>query len=80
MLQPNKVNAIYSLRDAAEHKAVAEMILRDEPSPAHREALLDARLELEAKTQDAIDACHTCELEHSGGNVIDVDFGREKDP
>lgn len=60
MLQPNKVNAIYKLRDAAEQKAMAEMILRDQPSERHRDELLDAQMTLEAKTQDAIEACHEC--------------------
>jgi hypothetical protein len=65
MLQPNKVNAIYSLRDAAEQKAMAEMILRDEPSERHRNELLDAQMKLEAKTQDAIEACHECGGRHA---------------
>jgi len=82
MLQPNKVQAIYSLRDAAEHKAMAEMILRTEPSERHRDQLLDAQIALEAKTQDAIEACHECGAKHNadqphagrGENVIAVDF------
>jgi len=64
MLQPNKVNAIYSLRDAAEQKALAEMKLRDAPSERHRDELLDAQIKLEAKTQDAIEACHECGGQH----------------
>ena len=84
MLQPNKVEAIYSLRDAAEQKAVAEMMLRDQPTAKHREALLDAQMALEAKTQDAIEACHECGLAHAGDaphaqrgeNVIDL-YSRE---
>jgi hypothetical protein len=83
MLQPNKVQAIYSLRDAAEQKAMAELALRSEPSAQHREEFLDAQLTLESKTQDAIEACHECGEKHHadqphaarGGNIIDVDFG-----
>lgn len=86
MLQPNKVEAIYSLRDAAEQKAVAEMTLRDQPTAKHREALLDAQMVLEAKTQDAIEACHECGLPHAGDaghaergeNVIDL-YSREEE-
>src|SRR5580692_2285372 len=51
MLQPNKVSAIYKLRDAADQKAVAEVKLRDQPSERHRDELLDAQMKLEAKTQ-----------------------------
>jgi hypothetical protein len=67
MLQPNKVNAIYKLRDAAEQKAVAEVRLRDQPSERHRDELLDAQMTLEAKTQDAIEACHECGGMHGPG-------------
>lgn len=86
MLQPNKVRAIYSLRDAAEEKAVAEVALQNDPSDKRREELLDAQLALESKTQDAIEACHECGAAHAaeqphharGENVIDVNFGEEK--
>ena len=50
----NKVDAIYELRDAVEAKARAEHHLDDDASPAARDALLAAQLEVEAKTQDAI--------------------------
>ena len=87
MLQPNKVEAIYSLRDAAEQKAMAEFALRDQPSAQHREALLDAQVALEAKTQDAIEACHECGRPHAsdephatrGENVIDINSRDAKD-
>ncbi|HEV8021413.1 MAG TPA: hypothetical protein VGP41_09145 [Candidatus Lustribacter sp.] len=82
-MQANKVEAIYALRDAAEAKAAAEHLLENKPTAANRELLLDAQLELEAKTQDAIEVCHECGLPHAandphperGANVIDVDFG-----
>jgi hypothetical protein len=88
MLQPRKVEAIYSLRDAAEQKAMAEMILRDQPNEGHRDALLEAQLRLEAKTQDAIEACHECGGSHAkdqphvdrGDNVIRGKFGDEDEP
>lgn len=86
MLQPRKVKAIYSLRDAAEQKAMAEMILREQPNEHHRDALLDAQLRLESKTQDAIEACHECGGSHTkeephverGDNVIRGKFGEEE--
>jgi hypothetical protein len=82
-VQPNKVEAIYALRDAAEAKAAAEHLLEAKPSETTRGALLDAQIELEAKTQDAIEVCHECGRPHAadephpegGGKVIDVDFG-----
>ncbi len=59
-----KIDAIYSLRDAAAAKAVAEVRADADPTSATRDALLDAQLELEAKTQDAIEACHECGRPH----------------
>jgi hypothetical protein len=76
-----KIEAIYSLRNAAEEKAQAEIKAQVLPTPAARDALLDAQLRLEAKTQDAIEACHECgrphgaEEPHYTGNVRNVDFG-----
>jgi anti-sigma regulatory factor (Ser/Thr protein kinase) len=60
-----KTEAIYSLRDAAEAKAIAEVKADANPTPAARDALLEARLELEAKTQDAVEACHECGQSHA---------------
>jgi hypothetical protein len=62
-----KTEAIYSLRDAAEAKAIAELRVDANPTPAARDALLEARLELEAKTQDAVEACHECGHSHAVG-------------
>jgi hypothetical protein len=84
----SKVEAIYQLRDAVEAKAQAEHALETGASPAARDALLAAQLEVEAKTQDAIDICHECghasgnghrhAPHHDGGsslgNVVYVDF------
>jgi hypothetical protein len=60
-----KTEAIYSLREAAEAKAVAEVRADANPTPAARDALLEAQLELEAKTQDAVEACHECGHPHA---------------
>jgi hypothetical protein len=62
-----KTEAIYSLRDAAEAKAVAEIVASVHPTAATRDALLDAQLDLESKTQDAVEACHECGLPHAAG-------------
>lgn len=84
----NKVEAIYELRQAAEEKAHAEHVLHAEPSPENRDALLDAQIDLEAKTIDAIEACVECGHAHSASephgrvvhrsdNVLGVDFERD---
>jgi hypothetical protein len=65
MLSNEKIEAIYDLREAVEAKVHAEHALDLVPSPETRTALLDATLELEAKTQAAIDVCHECGLSHA---------------
>jgi DNA-directed RNA polymerase subunit M/transcription elongation factor TFIIS len=78
-----KVHAIYSLRQAAEAKAVAEMEVKSAGTPASRDKLLDAQIELESKTQDAIDACHECGHAHAANephlarNIVTVDFPKK---
>ena len=78
-----KMEAIYSLRDAAEAKAVAEVIAEVNPSPAARDALLEAQMELEAKTQDAVEACHECgrphaaDQPHHADNVLPFTGGKD---
>jgi hypothetical protein len=90
MQSQRKIEAIYELREAAETKARLEMAVERDASPAAREALLDATLEVEARTQDAIEVCHECGHAHpgdrshavaanGGGNVIRVDFRTEPD-
>jgi hypothetical protein len=89
MLSNEKIEAIYDLREAVETKVHAEHALELVPSPATRSALLDATLDVEAKTQAAIDVCHDCGLPHAAedehgtpparGNVISVDFGNGND-
>jgi hypothetical protein len=83
-----KVEAIYELREAVERKVHAEMTLHREGSLQARDALLDATLVVEAKTQDAIETCHECGRVHASDepherrgrvgersdNVVDVDF------
>jgi hypothetical protein len=63
-LSNDKVAAIYDLRKAVEAKVHAEVALAKQPSPDKRAALLDATLEVEAKTQDAIEVCHESGLPH----------------
>jgi len=84
----DKLEAIYDLREAVERKMRAEMAVHREGSPQARDALLDATLEMESKTQDAIETCHQCGRAHAAeepherrgrvgersDNVVDVDF------
>ncbi len=84
----DKVEAIFELREALEQKVHAELALHREGSPQARDALLDATLRVEAKTQDAIETCHHCGRTHAAeesherrrrvgersDNVVDVDF------
>jgi hypothetical protein len=83
MLSNDKITAIYDLREAVETKVRAEAALDDRPAADTRAALLDATLDVEAKTQKAIDVCHECghahETDTTHGNVINVDF-RPADP
>jgi hypothetical protein len=82
MLSNEKIDAIYELREAVETKVRAEHALELVPSPEARVALLEATLDVESKTQTAIDVCHECGRAHGlddehGGNVIEVNFRRE---
>jgi hypothetical protein len=81
----DKVAAIYELREAAEQHARIEVAVGEKPKGNDRDRLLDARIELEQKTQRAIESCVYCGREHTddgdecGGtssrnNVIPVDF------
>jgi len=65
--QRSKIDAIYNLREAVESKVRAEQKLESDASPDARDELLAAQLEVEAKTQDAIDICHECGHEHAHG-------------
>jgi len=81
----NKIEAIYELREAVEQKVHAEKELEVSPSAENRDALLDAQLYVESKTQDAIESCLECgtcnnaDEPHRGlverdGNVLGVNF------
>lgn len=63
----NKIDAIYKLRKAAEKKALAEKELEERPTQQRRDELLDATLDLERKTVDAIEVCHECGHNHALG-------------
>jgi len=60
-----KIDAIYKLRHAAEQKARAERDLEETPTAEARDALLDAQMDLEKKTYQAIRVCHECGHEHA---------------
>jgi hypothetical protein len=78
--------AVFALREAAERHGRAEAAFDQHGDERRRDQLLDARLDVEDKTKEAIAACQHCGLPHPGehaahhethhGNVIDVDFGR----
>ncbi|HTX03665.1 MAG TPA: hypothetical protein VMD07_08275 [Candidatus Acidoferrales bacterium] len=81
----DKVAAIYELREAAEQHARIEANVGERPKGTDRDRLLDARIELEQKTQRAIESCVYCGRDHaddedecnggtSKGKVIPVDF------
>ncbi len=63
--KPDKVEAIFELREAVEEKVHAEYSAAREGSPEARDALLDATLKVNEKTQDAIEVCHSCDLPHA---------------
>lgn len=67
MESKEKIDAIYKVRDAAEQKAHAERDLEETPTAEARDALLDAQMELEKTTYQAITACHECGHEHAAG-------------
>ena len=81
----DKVEAVFALREAAERHGRAEAAYDRYGDDRRRDQLLDARLEVEDKTKEAIAACQHCGLPHVGehrphheageGNVIQVDFG-----
>jgi len=85
----DKLAAIYALREAAEKHAKIEAAIGEKPSAQDRDLLLDARIELEQKTQDAVETCVHCGRPHSdeepdckpsppSGTVIPVDFQRKE--
>jgi len=82
---PDKLGAIYTLRQAAEEHGRAEERLMQAPSTEKVDDVIRARIAVDAKTEDAVQACKTCGQAHSptaaqcvtggdGGNVINVNF------
>lgn len=67
-LETKKVTAIYDLRAAMELKVRTEVAAELWPSPSSKDALLDASLKVEEKTQEAIDSCMDCGHTHSPDN------------
>ena len=83
----DKVAAIYELREAAEAHARIEAKVGEKPRGTDRDRLLDARIELEQKTQRAIESCVYCGRAHADdcepdndqhGKVIPVDFNHRR--
>ena len=84
----DKVTAIYQLREAAAKHAKLEMAVGENPKGSERDKLLDARIELEQKTQQAVETCVHCGRPHADdlgecasdetGSVIPVDFSRRE--
>ena len=88
----DKVDAIFDLREAVERKVRAEVAAERTDDAGTRAEFLDASLDVESKTADAIDVCHACDRPHSSdepherrnqvgahsGNVVEVLFGRVK--
>jgi hypothetical protein len=88
---PDKLRAIYRLRVAVERKVRAGQTLWEAPSASHRDALLKAIIDMDARTIDAISTCLDCEhdperarphLTHDRvrelrDNVVGVDFGSQ---
>ena len=81
----DKLAAIYALRDAAERHGKVEAALGSKPTRQQRDALLDARIELEERTQQALESCMHCGRIHADGDpdcapprdrIIPVDFQR----
>ena len=86
----DKIAAIYALREAAERHAKIETEVGAKPTGADRDRLLDARIELEQRTQQAVESCVHCGRLHADeqprcepgngerGSVINVDFARRE--
>ena len=83
-MMPDKIAAVYALREAAEDYARVEAEIGEQPDGLERERLLDARTRLEAKTREAIETCEYCGRPHLDdephnrprmGQVIEGHFG-----
>jgi len=80
---PDKIAAVYALREAAEEHARIETEIGKEPSRSDRDRLLESRTKLEQKTREAIEICEHCGRQHigeqphpGGARVIEGHFGR----
>ena len=80
----DKVSAIYRLREAAENHGKILEQTGDAPTSTERRQILDARLELEQRTREAVEACVYCGRPHADdeascdaprGQVIEGKFG-----
>jgi hypothetical protein len=85
----DKLAAIYALREAAAQHAKLEMAVGENPTRHARDRLLDARIELEQKTQEAVETGVHCGRAHvddadmecaseEQNTVIPVDFARRE--
>jgi hypothetical protein len=80
MYSKSKLDAIYDLRAAVAEKTRAEVAVEHASTPERRDALLQATIKVEDRTQTAIELCHYCgrrhlpDEPHAPGEVIDVDF------
>jgi len=61
----DKLAAIYELREAADKHARIDLQVGAKPRGKDRDRLLDARIDLEQKTQRAIESCVHCGRRHS---------------
>ncbi len=82
MYSRDKVDAVYELRDAVAEKTRLEAEVEAHPSMRMKDRLLAATLNVETRTQRAIEACHACGRPHrddadaceGDSNVVAVDF------
>ena len=65
MMNPDKIDAIYQLRDAAEESGRLEAELRSRMDHEARDQRLAARTKLEETTMKAIHACEYCGRAHA---------------
>lgn len=76
------VRAIYDMREAAERKARMELLVSENKTPETEDAFLDASLDLEEKTQEAIEHCTSSDCtdpSHGhGSTVTDINTRRRK--
>jgi hypothetical protein len=78
MRRSNHVDAIFTLRAAAEKKGRIERDVDADPTPANRDLLLEAQIELERATIAALETYEPTDREETPvrarSNVVHVDF------